>query len=113
MAQRNVPRVQSGPFAPRQSTLSSSWRSKEASPRDITSSPAEAESPARACGGKNKLSFSEFRGDLFQCPGTTSLAHCVSEDMAMGKGIAKVFKRKFEGKEELIKQGMLQDCAMY
>ena len=33
------------------------------------------------------------------------MAHCVSEDMHMGKGIAVLFKKKFGGVEELRKQG--------
>lgn len=40
------------------------------------------------------LDFSEVRGDLFSCPPSSSLAHCVSEDMAMGKGIAVLFKKE-------------------
>ena len=40
-------------------------------------------------------------GDLFTCPVTASLAHCVSEDMRMGKGIAVLFKKKFAGVDEL------------
>ena len=51
------------------------------------------------------LRFSEVRGDLFSCPDTASLAHCVSEDMHMGKGIAVLFKKKFGGVPELKSQG--------
>jgi len=36
----------------------------------------------------------EKEGDLFYQK-NDSLAHCVSEDLAMGKGIAKIFKQKF------------------
>lgn len=50
--------------------------------------------------------FSEVKGDLFSCPDSSSLAHCVSEDMAMGKGVAVLFKRKFAGVAELKAQGM-------
>ena len=35
-------------------------------------------------------------GDIFvQCPSHIPLAHCVSLDFHMGKGIAKIFKHKF------------------
>ena len=50
---------------------------------------------------------SEVKGDLFSCPSSASLAHCVSEDMHMGKGIATLFKQKFGGVGELKSQGKL------
>lgn len=62
------------------------------------------------------FSLTEVVGDLFSCPDTTSLCHCVSEDLAMGKGshhksclskslgIAVLFKKKFGGIDELKKQ---------
>uniref|UniRef100_A0A3B3X625 Macro domain-containing protein n=1 Tax=Poecilia mexicana TaxID=48701 RepID=A0A3B3X625_9TELE len=34
-------------------------------------------------------------GDLFSAPNQESLAHCVSEDLRMGKGIAVLFKKNF------------------
>lgn len=34
-------------------------------------------------------------GDLFSCDASASLCHCVSADLAMGKGIAVQFKRRF------------------
>lgn len=49
--------------------------------------------------------LSEVKGDLFSCPSSASLAHCVSEDMHMGKGIATLFKQKFGGIGELKSQG--------
>lgn len=51
-----------------------------------------------------KLKFEEVRGDLFSCPKTASLAHCVSSDLRMGKGIAVAFKKTFGGVEELKQQ---------
>ena len=54
---------------------------------------------------RNKLQLSEVKGDLFSCPTSTSLVHCVSEDMHMGKGIATLFKQKFGGVGELKSQG--------
>lgn len=47
----------------------------------------------------------EIKGDLFSCPNNSSLAHCISADVAMGKGIAVLFKKKFGGVQELKKQG--------
>lgn len=48
----------------------------------------------------------EKRGDLFSCPTSHSLAHCISEDVRMGKGIAVLFKKKFGGVEEIKRQGL-------
>ena len=47
-----------------------------------------------------------FTGDLFSCDSESSLAHCVSADLHMGKGIAVLFKKKFGRVPELKKQGM-------
>ena len=48
-----------------------------------------------------------MKGDLFGCPETSSLAHCISEDIRMGKGIAVIFKNKFGGIQDLKNQGLL------
>uniref|UniRef100_A0A8D0KMR0 ADP-ribose glycohydrolase OARD1 n=1 Tax=Salvator merianae TaxID=96440 RepID=A0A8D0KMR0_SALMN len=45
-----------------------------------------------------------IQGDLFTCPGTDALAHCISEDCRMGAGIAAVFKKRFGGVQELLNQ---------
>ncbi|XP_019638088.1 PREDICTED: O-acetyl-ADP-ribose deacetylase 1-like [Branchiostoma belcheri] len=47
----------------------------------------------------------QVRGDLFSCPETDSLVHCISQDCHMGKGIAVIFKKKFGRVEELRRQG--------
>lgn len=44
------------------------------------------------------------RGDLFTCPPTDALAHCISEDCRMGAGIAVLFKKTFGGVDELLAQ---------
>ncbi|KAI4886419.1 hypothetical protein NFI96_015343 [Prochilodus magdalenae] len=44
------------------------------------------------------------KGDLFSCPATDALAHCISEDCRMGAGIAVLFKKKFGGVDELLAQ---------
>lgn len=46
----------------------------------------------------------EVRGDLFTCSDSSSLAHCISEDVRMGKGIATAFKKKFGRVEEIRSQ---------
>ena len=43
----------------------------------------------------------EVIGDLFSAPPNVSLAHCVSADLAMRKGIAKTFKQAFGRVSEL------------
>ena len=47
-------------------------------------------------------------GDLFSSRETDSLAHCVSKDLAMGKGIAVIFKKTYGGVEELKAQSKLK-----
>lgn len=46
------------------------------------------------------------KGDLFTCPPTSALAHCVSVDMHMGKGIATIFKKRFGRLQELWNQNV-------
>ena len=53
---------------------------------------------------KESLCFTFIKGDLFSAPLDASLAHCVSEDFRMGKGIATEFKKRFEGINELLTQ---------
>ena len=49
--------------------------------------------------------LTEEQGDLFEYEGSHSLAHCVSVDLHMGKGIAVEFKKRYRGLEELKSQG--------
>nr|KAG5710994.1 hypothetical protein BaRGS_013728 [Batillaria attramentaria] len=51
-----------------------------------------------------EFQLKETKGDLFSCPATDSLAHCVSKDLRMGKGIAVLFKNKYGGLDELSAQ---------
>ncbi|XP_025019030.1 O-acetyl-ADP-ribose deacetylase 1 isoform X1 [Python bivittatus] len=44
------------------------------------------------------------QGDLFTCPKTDSLAHCISEDCHMSAGIAAIFKKMFGGIQDLLNQ---------
>lgn len=51
----------------------------------------------------------EVEGDLFECLNDTNikslgLCHCVSQDFAMGAGIAVEFKKRFGRVEELVAQ---------
>uniref|UniRef100_A0A3B3TNM6 Macro domain-containing protein n=1 Tax=Poecilia latipinna TaxID=48699 RepID=A0A3B3TNM6_9TELE len=52
-------------------------------------------------------------GDLFTAPNQESLAHCVSEDLRMGKGIAVLFKKNFRRVAALKEQKKLVgECAV-
>ncbi|MEJ8305666.1 macro domain-containing protein [Saccharibacillus sacchari] len=53
------------------------------------------------------MRFEEIEGDLFALPADYVLAHCISADAKMGKGIAAEFVRRFE-LEPLQKQATAQ-----
>ena len=59
--------------------------------------PSSATVSLKVASTSRKLQLSEVKGDLFSCPDSASLVHCVSEDLHMGKGIATLFKQKFGG----------------
>ena len=88
-------RVQSGPLKQQQQRGGAASKGKKAGDRE----------EAEGRGPPPKLVYSEVKGDLFGCPATSSLGHCVSQDMAMGKGVATLFKEKFGGVAELKAQG--------
>ena len=46
----------------------------------------------------------EVVGDLFSASPSTSLAHCISRDCKLGKGVAKLFRHKFGRVAELEEQ---------
>ncbi|CAG8610133.1 12088_t:CDS:2 [Acaulospora morrowiae] len=51
------------------------------------------------------MPYKEVKGDLFKnSDQTDALAHCVSQDLRMGKGIAKEFKKRYNGISELKSQ---------
>merc|ERR1711933_376114 len=53
------------------------------------------------------------KGDLFTCPESASMCHCVAQDLGMGKGIASLFKKKFGGFNELQNQrAKVGECAV-
>jgi O-acetyl-ADP-ribose deacetylase (regulator of RNase III) len=41
------------------------------------------------------MNYKEIKKDLFQMDTSYALAHCVSQDCAMGAGIAKEFRRRY------------------
>jgi len=60
--------------------------------------PAPPPTPATPSSSLEKFVLKEQQGDLFRdAPSTDALAHCVSRDLRMGKGIADIFKRKYGG----------------
>ena len=48
----------------------------------------------------------EKSGDLFSCPSTDSLAHCISADVKMGAGIAVQFRKRFGNINSIQRQSM-------
>ncbi|XP_059926486.1 ADP-ribose glycohydrolase OARD1 [Gadus macrocephalus] len=62
---------------------------------------------------EERCTVSHVSGDLFSCPEDEALAHCISEDCRMGAGIAVLFKKKFNGVEELKAQKKIPgQCAV-
>lgn len=55
---------------------------------------------------KQGFSFETVKGNLFDSPKEYCLCHCVSRDLAMGAGIAKIFKDKYKGVQELKNQNI-------
>ncbi len=51
--------------------------------------------------GPNGLELKVVTGDLFSAGKTVSLAHCISRDCRLGKGIAKLFRDKFGRVKEI------------
>ncbi len=45
--------------------------------------------------GPNGMVLDVVVGDLFKAPDTVSLAHCISQDCKMSKGIAKIFRYNY------------------
>ncbi len=54
----------------------------------------------------------EIHGSIFT-NNTDSLAHCVAEDMNMGRGIAVIFKEKFGNVDKLLKQSPKTGSMVY
>ena len=85
--------------------------SKKSSGRSFVAQPRREQTKLCPTGSRKpktyKMTYSEIKGDLFGCPKEFSLAHCVSADLAMGKGIATLFKEKFKGVGNLKDQGKI------
>ncbi|XP_072305235.1 ADP-ribose glycohydrolase OARD1 [Eucyclogobius newberryi] len=77
-------------------------------------------SGVNACGRTDSAQCSEGTwginyvcGNLFSCPKDESLAHCISEDCRMGAGIAVMFKKEFDGVDDLKRQSKrVGQCAV-
>ncbi|XP_004546332.1 ADP-ribose glycohydrolase OARD1 [Maylandia zebra] len=62
---------------------------------------------------EHKWRLSYVTGDLFSCPAREALAHCISEDIRMGAGIAVEFRKRFQGVTELKEQKKVTgQCAV-
>ncbi|CAB4405520.1 unnamed protein product [Rhizophagus irregularis] len=71
-------------------------------PQETPAPPPTPATPLSSTTSIEKFTFTERQGDLFtDAPPTDALAHCVSQDLRMGKGIAYIFKKKYEGLNEL------------
>uniref|UniRef100_A0A0G4HD65 Macro domain-containing protein n=1 Tax=Chromera velia CCMP2878 TaxID=1169474 RepID=A0A0G4HD65_9ALVE len=92
----SAPDEESNPSPPKQP------KREKASAQDEESNPSPPKQPKRE---KEKGSaLQEIKGDLFKQQQTQHLAHCISADCRLGKGIAKIFKDKFGGISELQQQ---------
>jgi hypothetical protein len=92
-------------FEAQQSLVSAASSSKLPSAASSSSSSTDASSSASSPTLKKarstRLVFEQVQGDLFSSPSQSALVHCVSECLAMGKGIATIFKERFAGVDEL------------
>ena len=61
--------------------------------------------PPAAAATNNGTILEDIEGDIFTCDAEVSMCHCVSEDLAMGAGIAVLFKKKFGRVNDLRSQG--------
>ena len=57
--------------------------------------------------------YNEIIGDLFEADNKYALAHCVSSDLAMSAGIAKIFNQKYGKPIELTTQQTNIGNALY
>jgi O-acetyl-ADP-ribose deacetylase (regulator of RNase III) len=71
-------------------------------PQETPAPPPTPATPSLSTTSLEKFTFTERQGDLFaDAPPTDALAHCVSQDLRMGKGIADLFKKKYGGLNKL------------
>lgn len=59
------------------------------------------------------MMITEKKMDLFKLSNEYTLVHCISEDCAMGKGIAKVFDKKFKGMKKDILWTLVENNLHY
>lgn len=50
------------------------------------------------------MSYKEIQADLFSMPEEYFLAHCISADLGMGKGIVVEFNKRFDMKNKLVRK---------
>ncbi|XP_064399918.1 ADP-ribose glycohydrolase OARD1-like [Halichondria panicea] len=109
MASSRKSRVQSGPLSATPAKRSTRRSSSQSSTSEH-SSLSGGEPPLPTSTGDSPPTtdptLTMVQGDLFSCPNSSSLAHCISADISMGKGVAKVFKTQFGGVAELKAQGV-------
>lgn len=55
------------------------------------------------------MTYREVYGDLFQVDKKYYLAHCISADFALGKGIAVEFNKRYDMKKKLHNQFIVND----
>lgn len=65
---------------------------------------AAAAPVARRAAPPLRLGLEEVSGDLFTCAADVSLAHCVAEDLRLGKGIAIAFRERFGHMDDMRSQ---------
>lgn len=61
------------------------------------------------------MQFKEFQKDLFTVPASFALAHCISADAEMGKGVAVSFDLRYPEMREYIQaqNPKVGDCILY
>jgi len=62
----------------------------------------------KTCTEDSFVKVEEIQEDLFKMPDEYALAHCVAEDMIMGRGIAVQFSQQFKRHDELYQQRQKQ-----
>ena len=75
-----------------------------AEPAPVVATPdaaTPAVEPTRPDNQPDRCRIELIEGDLFETSGDVSLAHCVSQDLTLGKGIAQAFREKFNHINEM------------
>ena len=59
------------------------------------------------------MKITEIKRDLFDMPLDYTLVHCISEDCAMGAGIAKTFNYKYKNMKDVLKYDIAKNGLKY